>query len=66
MEQSELLEALFFKLRLPDAQLVITDELTGAGYIVSNRDTVFARWTNYKEAIVTLQAYIEADSKPNL
>jgi hypothetical protein len=66
MEPSKVLEALFYKLDLTNAQLVITDENTGAGYIIGIGDNVFARWTNYKEAIATLQAYIEADSKPNV
>lgn len=54
--------SLYEDLYLPNTVLLITNEITGAGYIATGKDDVLVRWGSYKEGIRVLEAYITADS----
>lgn len=58
-----LLRRLYTQLDLPETQLVITDENTGAGYIVTDDDRVFARWSTGDRGVALLSIYVEAARK---
>lgn len=58
------LRKLLARLRISEEHLVITNEITGAGYIVDNEDNVLCRWGHIHEGIATLEAYYEASLLP--
>ncbi len=51
---------LYNSLRLVNTSLLITDEITGAGYIITANDVVVVRWGTYNEGIRVLTAYKDA------
>lgn len=61
----ETLKDLYSRLDLPQTQLVITNENTGAGYIATisddpdKDDKVFARWSNQPDGVCLLSRYVE-------
>ncbi len=63
--QMNKLHSLYTKLNLPDTQLIILDEFTGAGYIEIAEINVFARWGSYEEGIAVLSQYVAVSKKPN-
>ena len=55
------LKALLKKLDIDEKYLVITDKVTGAGYI-AKKDNVFCRWGFIQEGIAVMEAYLDAES----
>ena len=62
MTSKQTLIDLFIELRIQGSQLLITDAITGAGYIMDREDNVIVRWGSYEEAIAVLEAYLVAYS----
>lgn len=59
---------LYTDLDLPNTKLVITDDNSGRGYIATDdeADNVIVGWGSYQEGIRILEAYLRADSMPNV
>lgn len=61
---------LYQDLELLRTVLLITDEISGAGYIAhpidEDNDIVIVRWGSYREGIRILEAYNRADSMSNV
>lgn len=53
------LRKLLAQLGIDERYLVITDFITGAGYIAKG-NYVFCRWGYIQEGVATLSAYVEA------
>ena len=56
----DVLRKLLRKLDIDEKYLVITDKITGAGYIAKH-DNVFCRWGHILEGIAVMEAYLDAE-----